>query len=312
VLPGSFPSIRSRAIPSSTVSWKRLAEFGPNQQQKWRHACFGRTVTTVHLSELRAQLGHAVPADMVVAPMGVAAGSFTRAHPWLPWRGDGDFRIVCCGRLTPGKHQALLVQAVARLRQQGIPAALTLIGSDQSGGQYYARSLEQLVAELDLGGAVRLLGQAAEHEVRAELERAHVFALASLHEGVPVAVMEAMAMALPVVVTDVGGVRDLVADGDDGLLVSAQDLTGMTAALARIAHSPELAQRLGAAASAKVARCFRSDVSARVLADRLRHHLQRPSLSAPPPAKPPTRQEQPRRAPPPRAPAVPANSPLPP
>jgi colanic acid/amylovoran biosynthesis glycosyltransferase len=254
-----------------------LKEFGPNQKQKWENASFGHTISQVHLDELRTELHAAVPGEMVVAPMGIEPEKFVRSRPYEPWTGTGDFRIFSCGRLTMGKNQEALLRALALVRAAGIPATLTLAGSDESPGQFYLRRLEALITELSLGPYVTMLGQASEEVVREQLERAHVFALTSLHEGVPVVVMEAMAMELPVVVTDVGGMRDLVTDGREGILVQPGSAELVAHGLEKVARSPELACSVSQIARAKVLAGFHSGVSARALADLLTRNLRIPA-----------------------------------
>jgi glycosyltransferase involved in cell wall biosynthesis len=250
-----------------------LKEFGPNQRQKWQNASFGHTISHVHLDELRSELGGAVPGDMVVAPMGIEPDKFVRRKPYQAWTGTGDFRIFSCGRLTMGKNQETLLRALARLRQAGVPAKLALAGSDESAGQFYLGKLQEIMRELDLVAHVTMLGQASEDVVREHLESAHAFCLTSLHEGVPVVVMEAMAMEVPVVVTDVGGMRDLVSDGVDGIVVKPGDVDVVFQGLERVARAPELARKLSQAARAKVVSGFHSGVSARALADLLARNL---------------------------------------
>jgi glycosyltransferase involved in cell wall biosynthesis len=254
-----------------------LTEFGPNQKQKWMHARFGHTISRVHLDELRAKLGSAVPDDMEIAPMGIEPENFARRRPYEPWNHEGEFRVFSCGRLSRGKNQLLLIQAVAKLRNDGIPATLTLAGGDESPGKVYLAELQKLVSELKLEPYVRFLGQTAENDVIANLEIAHVAALASLHEGVPVVIMEAMAMDLPVVATDVGGMRDLVLHAEEGLLVPPGDTDAMADALSLVAHSPVLARGMGAAARLKVIKGFHSGVSASALAAQMARHLEAPS-----------------------------------
>jgi glycosyltransferase involved in cell wall biosynthesis len=93
-----------------------------------------------------------------------------------------------------------------------------------------------------------------------------VFVLASLDEGISVAAMEAMAMQTPAVVTDVGGMRELVAPEVDALMVPAQNPQALADAIARILDDPELAVRLSEQSREKVARKFHHRRSAEALA----------------------------------------------
>jgi len=242
-----------------------LGASGGNQRLKWRNAAFAVVITQTLLGEVRGALGADLPARVAVAPMGVDAGFFARARPYQPWRGEGELRIFSCGRLNPGKGQRFLLEALARLRGRGLPATLALAGEDDEGGGGYRAELEAAVRRLGLRAYVRLLGAVAEEAVREELERCHVFALPSLQEALGVALMEAMAMEVPVVATRVGGVAELVAHGADGVLVPPGDVAALAEAIAAIAADPARARSLGAGSRAKIVERFGADGSARVI-----------------------------------------------
>lgn len=199
--------------------------------------------------------------------MGVDVVKFRRQTPYQPWDGNGPCRIVSCGRLNACKGHDDLIHAVALLRGRGIQATLHIAGQDDSGSGAYRAYLTGLAQELGVAEQVQLLGAVSESVVRSELESAHVFALASLHEPLGVAIMEAMALELPVVVTGAGGVAELVDDGDDGVLVRPRDPADLADKLLRVLREPELARRLGKAARSKVKQSFHNYVSAEVLAD---------------------------------------------
>lgn len=108
-----------------------------------------------------------------------------------------------------------------------------------------------LHASLGLGDRFQLLG--FRRDVHDLMAAADVFTLASAHEGLPVAVMEAFAGGLPVVATAVGGLPHQVTDGVEGLLVTPGDSCGLAAALVTVARDDDLRQRMGAAARERVA-----------------------------------------------------------
>jgi colanic acid/amylovoran biosynthesis glycosyltransferase len=244
-----------------------LHDYGPNQKNKWLHAAFGIVITRRLKADLEDSLKGFLPPVIKLAPMGVDLEVLTRRQPYEPWSGSGTLRLFSCGRLNPCKGHDDAVRALALLRRQGIDAHLTIAGQDDTHGCTYRSMLDRLIQELDLSGSVRLLGAVAEDIVRDELECSHAFVLASLHEPLGVAIMEAMAMGLPVVVTREGGVPELVRDETDGLLVDARSPGQIAAALSRLAADPGLARRLGAAGRQTVADRFHSGVSARVIAD---------------------------------------------
>jgi glycosyltransferase involved in cell wall biosynthesis len=241
-----------------------LEDYGSNQAMKWRHAAFGIVITHKLLKELRAALDAASPREIDVAPMGVDTQVFHRSVPYRAWDGSEPFKIFSCGRLNPCKGHDDLIRAVALMRAAGIDARLRIAGADDAQG-LYARALEDLVEELHLGYAVTLLGAVSEENVREGLEESHVFALASLHEPLGVAIMEAMAMELPVVVTTGGGVQELVDHNIDGIFVEPRSPEGLARGLERIANDPLFAARLAGLARKKVETSFQFDQSARTL-----------------------------------------------
>jgi glycosyltransferase involved in cell wall biosynthesis len=154
---------------------------------------------------------------------------------------DGDaFHVLCVGRLVPFKGQALLIEAIDSLRRSGLDARLTLIGDGPS-----RHDLERRARRLGLDDAVTVAGAVGQDEIRAHYAAAGVFCLPSFAEGVPVVLMEAMAMRLPVVTTRVMGISELVDDGDSGLLIRPGRIDELTAALGRLAQDPQLRKRLG-------------------------------------------------------------------
>jgi glycosyltransferase involved in cell wall biosynthesis len=199
--------------------------------------------------------------------MGVDLDTFKRTTPYQPWNGSGPFHLFACGRLNPCKGHDDALRALALVRGRGIDAHLAIAGQDDTQDMRYRRTLDSLILELGLEGCVRLLGAVDEQIVRTEMERAHVFVLASLHEPLGVAIMEAMAMAVPLVVTREGGVPELVEDGTDGVLVDARAPDRIASALEGLAREPDRARLLGAHGLRTVAERFHSGVSARVIAE---------------------------------------------
>jgi colanic acid/amylovoran biosynthesis glycosyltransferase len=174
---------------------------------------------------------------------------------------DGCFRVLYVGRLVPFKGQAILLEAVASLRATGIDARLTLIGEGPS-----RRDLERRAHELGLAGAVEFAGAVGQDEIRDRYAAADAFCLPSFAEGVPVVLMEAMAMCLPVVTTRVMGIAELVDDGESGLLVPPGRADELARALGRLARDPELRRRLGRGGREKVVAEFDVRESGRQLA----------------------------------------------
>lgn len=148
---------------------------------------------------------------------------------------------IVVARLQPIKDHETLLHALAMLKQDGLEINLLVAGD----GAERAR-LEALVPALGLDpGRIRFLGFRT--DVPDLLTAADVFVLSSLQEGLPLAMLEAMSQQLPVVATSVGGVPELVADGENGFLVPKKNPALFAAALSRVVRSPQLAARLGAA-----------------------------------------------------------------
>ncbi|RKH58943.1 exopolysaccharide biosynthesis GT4 family glycosyltransferase EpsE [Corallococcus aberystwythensis] len=243
-----------------------LDDYGPNQREKWRHAKFAFVITKKLLGEVRQELAGSLPDRIELAPMGVELSRFQRTVAYEPWSGEGPLRLFACGRLNPCKGHADLIDAVGMLRKKGIDARLSIAGEDEAGGTTYRKVLEAKLAQDGLTDAVTLLGAVSEDVVKDGIQRSHLFALASLQEPLGVAIMEAMAMRAPVVVTGAGGVKELVDDGVDGVLVPPQAPAVLAEKLEKLARDPAEAVRLGEAGRRKVEEQFSSERSADMLA----------------------------------------------
>jgi glycosyltransferase involved in cell wall biosynthesis len=145
-------------------------------------------------------------------------------------------RLVMVARFAPQKDHALLLRALAGLKE--LPWTLDLVGEGPLLPQ--ARALAQA---LGLAERVRFLG--ARRDVAEVLAGAQVFALATRWEGLPLSVLEAMRSGLPVVATDVGGVKEAVVEGETGFLVGRGDEAGFRERLARLLQNPRLRASLG-------------------------------------------------------------------
>jgi glycosyltransferase involved in cell wall biosynthesis len=166
-------------------------------------------------------------------------------------------RILAVGRLDAIKGFRHLVDACALLRDRGVDFTCDIVGSGPLGGELAAR-----VAQLALEGHVRLGGARKQEEVRAMLAAAGVFALPSVvtprgdRDGIPVALMEAMACGLPVVSTRVSGIPELVRDGVTGLLADPGDPVQLADCLQRLIERPTHGAQLASRARAAVERDF--------------------------------------------------------
>jgi glycosyltransferase involved in cell wall biosynthesis len=154
--------------------------------------------------------------------------------------------IGSVGRLSADKGgQDGLIRAVAEVRQTHPQVRLVFVGDGP-----LRVNLEALVFERGLGEVVHFTGQRA--DVARMLGAFDIFVLPSLREALPIAVIEAMAVRLPVVAARIGGIPEVVEDGATGCLVPPGDEAALAAVLARLGADPDLAARLGAAGQARV------------------------------------------------------------
>lgn len=265
-----FNSILTGCTYSITLHGPTLEVYGPNQEQKWKNAAFAIVISQLLLSDVKKKLGGFLPAKLAVAPMGVNIEECKRSSAYAPWREGNACRIFACGRLNPVKGHKYLVETVALLRSRKYDVRLQIAGEDEQGGSGYHQELQRMIDDTSMSEYVELLGAVSEQRIRQGLEEAHIFALASLNEGVPVAVMEAMAMEVPSVVTDVGGTSELVDNEVDALLVQSENPEEMAEAITRLLQNSEFALSLSRNARVKVIEKFSHSRSAEMLAQCLK------------------------------------------
>ena len=200
----------------------------PPQLERWLHPLSARIIANApQLRDvLTGELG--VPASRVnVVPNGVDLTHFS------PDRQNEAATplIICVARRVPRKDLPTLVAAFAALRSQIPEARLEIIGD----------------GPVTLTATDHLALLPGNSDVRAALARAWVFALSSIDEGAPNAILEAMASGLPVVATDAGGVADVVRDGLTGRVVPQRDPKALCAALADLLRDADLRRSMGQA-----------------------------------------------------------------
>jgi len=155
--------------------------------------------------------------------------------------------LLCVGRLTSAKGQAILLEAVAELQTRQVPVRLTLVGMGPD-----EKSLQAYAEQLGIRGQVRFTGAVDQDHILRYYQTADMFVLPSFAEGLPVVLMEAMAMEIPCITTAITGVPELIQNGEDGLLVAASDVNGLADAISRLANDPELRRKIGQAGREKV------------------------------------------------------------
>ena len=242
----------------------------PMLAEKLQGAAFAVTISDYNLRLLTGWYGRL--ADRVeVIHCGVDAAVFRpRAQADITRTpGDRPFEILSIATLQPQKGHAVLVAAARRLFDRGIAFRVRMVGEGEE-----RPALEAAIAAAGLTGYVQLLGRQPRDRVVALLGEADVVVQPSIvlpngkTEGIPVALMEALASGVPVVATAVSGVPELVEDGVTGRLVPPGDDEALADALADLQRDPVLAAGLAEAGRARVLASFDLVTNTRHLAER--------------------------------------------
>ena len=204
------------------------------------------TATGLRLAEVT--LPH-MPAGKPVSviPYGV---DLERFRP-VPRERNGSVTIGAVSRLSPEKGFGHLLRAVALVRDRGVALEVILAGDGPS-----RASLERLAADLGLRERVAFAGEVAHEDVPAVLARLDVAAMPSTWEGFGVSAIEASAMELPVVASDIHGIPDVVLDGETGILVPPASPAALADAIERLARDAPLRRAMGAAGRSFVERNY--------------------------------------------------------
>ena len=176
--------------------------------------------------------------------------------------------MICVGRLAPVKAQRVLIQAVARAIDSGLRVRLCVVGPGPD-----RQLLEALVGSLGLNGAVEFAGAKNQEELRFLYLASDAFVLASFAEGVPVVLMEAMAMEIPCIATWVNGVPELIQHEVSGLLVAPAREADLAAAIVRLGRDAGLRRALGRAGRLRVEADYDLSTNVALLRDVMARHL---------------------------------------
>lgn len=142
-------------------------------------------------------------------------------------------RLVCVGRLCEQKGQVILLEALGKLAQVGLRPRVVFVGDGDM-----RRDVEQRAEQLGVSAQIEITGWAAGDRVKQELAQARALVLPSFAEGLPVVIMEAMAMGRPVVSTYVAGIPELVIPNETGWLVPAGHVERLADALRQLLTAP--------------------------------------------------------------------------
>lgn len=243
-----------------TAEFDRLQFLGIDD--KVRRAAFVVAVSSHGRSQIYRRVDHSHWPKIKVVHCGLeVAFHAVQAEPLptLP-------RLVCVGRLSVEKGQFLLVDAAHRLVRKGVRFELVLAGDGE-----VRKEVERQIARYELAGYVRITGWISSDQVRREILASRGLVLPSFSEGLPVVVMEAMALRRPVLTTYVGGIPELVWPGKHGWLVPAGDVDALSAAMEDfLSRSADELRTMGEAAFLRVLERHSIDTEAAKLAELFR------------------------------------------
>jgi glycosyltransferase involved in cell wall biosynthesis len=269
-VPGNYARLAAALmqVPIVIDHWHGFTRF--NAKRRFICRVLGR-FTDLSLAVSRGVRDYLVrqgglnPAKVRVVANGVDVAAIDAARPGplvrralgLP---EGSMVIGLVGRLDHwGKGHQELFTAMAQIKERHPVHALIV------GGGRRIDEVRQVAESLGLAGEVHFLGP--RHDVPDLLNAMDLFVLPSYSEGVSLALLEAMAAGLPVIATQVGGLPEVVTDGDNGLLIPPRDAGALAGALTRLLEAPELAKKLGQNASQHVREHYSLDRLGREIND---------------------------------------------
>lgn len=269
LLASQFLGIPWSVTLHGTADWDYPA--GPLLSQKIEMAEFVACVSQFGRAQAMAICRPAVWPKVFVSRCGVDLSRFPvrRRERQAPSR----IQILAVGRLSPEKGHAGLLTAFAQIIEQGIDAEMRIIGEGPLRSE-----IAQRVKELNLQNRCTLLGQKTEEEVFDEMSRSDLFVQSSFMEGLPVVLMEALALRLPVIAPCIAGIPELVRSGETGLLFNVGDWSQLGAQLKRAAVDSTLRNQLAERGHQLVAEMFDIHKAVEPIAKRFEELQRRSSL----------------------------------
>lgn len=232
--------------------------FSGGISEKVRYASFVVAISSYGRSQLYYKSNSVFWPKIQVVHCGLESAFYSNVHMPQP----ATARLICVGRLCVAKGQLLLIEATHRLAQKGIKFELVLAGDGDK-----RKELETLIAQYGLANQVRITGWISSNQVREEILASRALVLPSFSEGLPVVIMEAMALHRPVLSTYISGIPELVLPGENGWLFPAGSVDDLTAAMedCLLKSSDEL-QKMGDAGCIRAVERHSVDVEAAKLA----------------------------------------------
>jgi colanic acid/amylovoran biosynthesis glycosyltransferase len=240
--PEEFDKVRAIALPEKirrAAFVVAISSFGRSQLCRW---CSVDDWTKIHIV-------HCAVDDYFLNP---------ETHP-IP----AEPNLVCIGRLSEQKGHLLLLEAAHRLAESGIAFTLTFVGDGELRSQ-----IEAKIQQYNLENHIRITGWATSAEVQQHLFNSRAMILPSFAEGLPVVIMEALALERPVLSTYVAGIPELIEPLRCGWLVPAGSVDALTEAMKTVLHTPlETLQTMGQYGAEQVRAQHNIQIEARKLAD---------------------------------------------
>jgi glycosyltransferase involved in cell wall biosynthesis len=256
--------IVARAFPiTMSATFHGMAEFENPASfrlaEKVGASLFSCAISHFGLSRLMYACEHSQWPKLELTPLGVDTAEFSPR----PFRENPPtFEILSVGQLVAVKGQQLMIAAVDAVVREGGKIRLRLAGD----GPVRAE-LEREVQRRGLSQVVVFEGYLNQDRLRAVYRQADAFMLSSFVEGLPVVLMEAMAMEIPCIATWITGIPELIRDGVDGLLVAPGDVPSLSRAIVRLMSDAALRRRLGQSGRRRILEGYDVEANVRRLAE---------------------------------------------
>lgn len=214
---------------------------------------------------------------IIVKPNGVDGQRFpSRDRPQR--KGDEPFEVLSVSRIEPKKGLTYLVEAIDMLKKRGHTVIAHIIGAKDEhskGSLEYAAEFEQCIAEHGLEDQVILHGMMKQEQMAPLIEKSRAFVAPYVEtesgdkDGIPTAMLEALASSLPVITTNSGSIVEVIDDGVEGIVVGQRDSAAFADALEKVITDPSLEQRMAKDARARFDRDFDCNVTEQRLHERI-------------------------------------------
>lgn len=264
----------------TSIAWRlpySLTIHGPEEllnvdayqlRDKLRQASFVFCISDFCRSQLCQLTPHSHWSKFTVIRLGVDPSELTPPQP--THQPNSPLQIVCTGRLVAAKGHQVLLDSLKLLRDRGMQLHTTLIGDGSE-----RTHLENFVRLYGMQQTVTFTSSLSHPETLAHVRNADIFVLASFAEGIPVALMEAMAFGVPCVSTTIAGIPELISSGKDGLLVPPANPIALAAAIESLAEDSALRAYLGHSARRRIVSEYNLPLNHDLLAKIFQAHIER-------------------------------------